>query len=489
VLPRAETGARLDDRYRLDDLLHTSSPVATLWRATDEVLGRPVAARIVTDQSREQSDAVLAAAARAGVVPDARWVRVLDVGTGSAEGGRHSVWVISEWVEGPALATVIREHPLRGPVATAIVLSCAQAVEAAQQHGATHGVLHPDEIVLPADGNPRITGLELSLALRAETHPALRAESDSALRAESDAVLRPQPHYDDQRGLGGLLYAALTGRWPLPGWDGLPHATRGDLIHPRHHRHRIDRTLDEIAARALSGGYPDAATMAADLAGLPLAPLHPPPPEPEDPRGKLWSRVAWRVVPPLMVAGVGLGAWTLGSELGRVPSPARAVAPSFPQPRQSAGKVTTRVVWSTPPHIVSFDPEGDGAEDPGGVGLAVDDDPSTMWNTDTYVGKPQFGGLKQGVGLLLDLGRPTTVDDAQLLLSAPGADLQIRAGSVRPTQASDLPVVASRNDSPEAVRLALTNPVRARYWLLWITSLPKVDGGYRLGVAEIALLH
>ena len=91
--------------------------------------------------------------------------------------------------------------------------------------------------------------------------------------------------------------------------------------------------------------------------------------------------------------------------------------------------------------------------------------------------------------MLLDLRHPTTVDVAQLLLSAPGSDFEIRAGSVRPTQASDLPVVASRTDSPAAVRLTLAAPVRARYWLLWITSLPKAGSGYRLGVAEIALLH
>jgi putative peptidoglycan lipid II flippase len=190
-----------------------------------------------------------------------------------------------------------------------------------------------------------------------------------------------------------------------------------------------------------------------------------------------------------VVAVIGLGAWTLGSDLGRVPSPARAVAPSFPQPRQSTGKLTTRVVWSNPPRITSFDPQGDGSEDPGGVGLAVDDDPSTEWTTDTYYGRPNFGGLKQGVGLLLDLRHPTEVSVAQLLLSAPGADFQIRAGSVRPTQPSDLPVVASRTDSPAQVRLSLSSPVRARYWLLWITSLPKAGTGYRLGVAEIALLN
>jgi hypothetical protein len=464
VQPSAVPGTRLDDRYRLESLLHHSGPEASFWRATDEVLGRPVAVRIVTGRTAAECRELTAAATRAGRVPDARWVRVLDVGS-EPTGDLLTVWVVSEWVDGPSLATVVRQSTLSGPAATALVASCAQAVTAAQDQGASHRALHPGEVVLPADGSPRLTGLELSVALR------------------------PSPGYDDTVGLGGLLYAALTSRWPLPGWDGLPAPRRGDGLHPRKQRRSVSRELDEIVARALSGGYPDAAGFATDLGRLPMAPLNPAPVDPEERHDRRWRRVTWRVVPPLLVAAIGFGAWTLGSDLGRVPSPARAVAPSFPQPRQSTGTSAAQVVWSTPPHITSFDPEGDGAEDPGGVGLAVDDDPSTEWTTDTYVGNPVFGGLKHGVGLLLDLGRPTTVDVAQLLLSASGAGVEIRAGSVAPQQADDLPVVASRTDSPTALRLKLATPVRARYWLVWFTSLPKADSGYRLGVAEIALLH
>jgi hypothetical protein len=77
-----------------------------------------------------------------------------------------------------------------------------------------------------------------------------------------------------------------------------------------------------------------------------------------------------------------------------------------------------------------------------------------------------------------------------LLLSAPGASVEIRAGSVAPQRASDLRIVASRVGSTAAVRLKLATPVKARYWLVWFTALPKSgDDLYRLGVAEIALLH
>ena len=52
-----------------------------------------------------------------------------------------------------------------------------------------------------------------------------------------------------------------------------------------------------------------------------------------------------------------------------------------------------------------FDPEGDGEpENDSDVPLAFDGDPSTAWSTLEYRGSPDFGNLKDGVGLLLDLG-------------------------------------------------------------------------------------
>jgi hypothetical protein len=210
--------------------------------------------------------------------------------------------------------------------------------------------------------------------------------------------------------------------------------------------------------------------------------------ENESPRRDRWRRVAWWVVPPLLITGIGFASWAAGSDLGKVPGEDRATAPAFPQPHsRGAG---TRLVWTTPPTVTSFDPEGNGVEDPGGVGLVVDDDPSTSWSTDIYHGNAHFGSLKDGVGLLVDLGRGKNVDTARLLMSAPGADIEIRAGNDRPAEADDLPIVGSRQDSPASLTLRLTAAVTARYWLIWITSLPQSGAGdYSLSISELALLH
>jgi hypothetical protein len=195
------------------------------------------------------------------------------------------------------------------------------------------------------------------------------------------------------------------------------------------------------------------------------------------------------LVPPLLVLVIAGGAWTVGSDLGRVPSTARthhaALPPATPA---TPGAQALRLVWRTPPDISDFDPEGDGEENPDSVGFAVDHDPSTSWTTDRYQNSSHFGGLKDGVGLLLDLGHPVEVRSAELALTAAGAGVELRAGDVRPRAASDLTLLTTSGRAPAQVSWTLPHPTRARYWLVWFTNLPKVDGGYRVGVTDIALM-
>lgn len=464
--------AVLDERYHLDRQLRTRAGVE-FWRATDTILDRTVAIHLVAGLTKAAAAELTAAAGRAGQVPDARWVRVLDVGS-RTEARRTTVWIVSEWVDGTSLADTVRREPLRPPAAATVVLACSQAVSAARRAGAAPGGLYPEEVLLTADGQTRLTGLELRRALAAAGQGAGPAPGD----------------LDDTRALGGLLFAALTGRWPLPFGSSLPPPRRGDGLHPRQQRRGVPRDLDEITATALTGRYPDPDALGRALSGVPLANPTLEADDPDHPARDRIRRIAWWVIPPLLVAAAGLTAWEVGSNLGKVPGADRTT-PTLARPHNDGNKRSgsTRV-WSAPPTVSSFDPDGDRTEDPGGTGLAVDADPSTAWSTDTYHGSPRFGGLKPGVGLLIDLGRPKRVSAARLQVLQAGADVELRAGDTRPQQATDLPIVGRVSDLPSTDRIALTDSTTARYWLLWITSLPKTGSDdYSLGVAEVALLH
>jgi len=103
-------------------------------------------------------------------------------------------------------------------------------------------------------------------------------------------------------------------------------------------------------------------------------------------------------------------------------------------------------------------------------------DPATPWNTDWYT-TAQFGNLKTGTGLLVDLGRTVTATKVTIRLgSASGADLQVRAG----TSPGDLSTVAHTSGAGGTVRLSLATPAAVRYVLIWFTLLPPdADGTYQ----------
>jgi hypothetical protein len=390
-------------------------------------------------------------------------------------------------VDAPSLATTLRGDPLHPAVATEITRQCAEALEAAERADCPHGRLHPDQVLLPAGGVPRITGLGLAAAIDGiyETGDVQAvADPASDIRAFDIRAL-------DIRALGGLLFAALTGRWPLPGWSGLPSVDvrAASATRPRLIRAGISRDLDETTHRMLTGAYPDAHACVRALSVLPTQPLDRPMEPATDVGPNPWRRWAWRVVPPVVVVAVGLTGWAVGSELGRVPSSARQRQAALPPAHASApGGGRAHLVWRQPPATTGFDPEGDGEENDDEAGLAVDRDRSTSWTTDLYHANSHLGGLKSGVGLLLDLGRPRSVQVAALALSAAGSDVEIRAGDQAPTAAADLPLIARRDQAPQRTKLSFDHPVRARYWLVWFTNLPPDSGGFRIGVVEVALL-
>lgn len=468
--PPAAPGLRIDDRYCLDQIRAEHTPAdgvsTTLWRAIDTALDRNVALLLVTGLNRTRHKAVVAAATRASQVPDGRFVRILDVGTADLAAGR-TTWMATEWVEAPPLTAAVRDEPLAPAVATEVVRQCAEALAVAEQHGCRHGWLHPDQVLLPASGLPRITGLEVAAALHNDEGG------------------------DDTRSLGGLLFAALTGRWPLSGRTGLPGVDERVAHDPRPRliRGGLSRDVDDVAHAMLVGRHPDARSCARALGALPTRPLDAPPATAATGEQTALNRWAWRVVPPLAVLAIGLAGWAIGSELGRVPTEARQHHAALPPAHASApGAGRLHLVWRSPPAVTSFDPEGDGQEDDDAAPLAVDRDPTTVWTTDLYKNDSHLGGLKSGVGLLVDLGRPRSVRVAELALSRAGSNVEIRAGDDPPQQPSDLRLIDTRNQAPARTRMTLQAPERARYWLVWFTNLPPDGGGYRIGVAEVALL-
>ena len=140
---------------------------------------------------------------------------------------------------------------------------------------------------------------------------------------------------------------------------------------------------------------------------------------------------------------------------------------------------------------IDFDPEGDGSENPEVVADAIDPDPATAWRTLEYRGNPELGGLKSGVGLVLDLGTQREVSAVQVLLRGGPTSLQVLAapgqGSI-PSSRAGFTLVGRSNAPAGRSTIPVADGTRSRYVALWFTRLPQIaSGDYQAKVAGVAV--
>jgi hypothetical protein len=131
--------------------------------------------------------------------------------------------------------------------------------------------------------------------------------------------------------------------------------------------------------------------------------------------------------------------------------------------------------------VAAFGPKGisDG-DNPDDAYRAVDDG-AQPWSSSWYY-SPEFGNLRAGTGLLLDMGKTVTVSSVQLNLGGqPGAAVQVRVGNV--AVLGDMFTVSTAADVGGTVRLPTEVRASGRYVLIWFTALPPIgQGRYQVSV-------
>jgi hypothetical protein len=124
-------------------------------------------------------------------------------------------------------------------------------------------------------------------------------------------------------------------------------------------------------------------------------------------------------------------------------------------------------------------PEGESDGDhPGLASYVIDRHSAIAWITHWYA-TARFGNLKDGTGLLLDMGKQVTIRQIELALGGSpgfwGASLEIRIGDT-PSLASTAPV-AEATDVGGWLSKELRSPVTGRYIQIWFTKLPRNSWG------------
>jgi dolichyl-phosphate-mannose-protein mannosyltransferase len=121
--------------------------------------------------------------------------------------------------------------------------------------------------------------------------------------------------------------------------------------------------------------------------------------------------------------------------------------------------------------------------------LAIDNNLSTAWKTQWYLGEPVFGGLKRGSGLILDMGRTVRLSSVRVTFGpVPGADVQIKVGNSDPRSAAAVSAMTTvvRADNIGGTHTFTLRPwATGRYVLIWFTRLPPEAGAPGRYQAEI----
>jgi hypothetical protein len=480
----------LGSRYELHERIETSTTSSsrlTAWRAYDTTLRRQVRLDVHRPGGTEAAR-FLDTAYAAGAVTHPALARVLDV---VDEGDQ--AYVVSAWIEGTSMTTLLAESALDPDQAVSLIGQLADGVVAAHRTGSTVGVLRPDHLLVTHSG---------AVTLVRVTRPG------------------PTP-IDDVRGLGSLLYAALTGRWPLDtGGAGLPAAptANGRLCTPRQLRAGIPSDLSVLTMRALYPDHPGGISSAADFADALAARSGPLPPdllpfrtaEPADdlpPRQREPRRNGTRMIAPLAGALVlGLVAWLVVSVVSGSKHPGGRPAAAAPSPHQSSQSATAGGTTATKPStpakkplqavkagsVASLNPFGHppGDDNAAKVSLASDGNPGTSWLTDPYLRSAKFGNLKPGTGLLFDMGSAVAIRQIRISTPTPGISLQVLAADSPDQQPSAMTVIGSKSKVGTSVTVSTSSSTPHRYWVVWLTELAQTpQGEFQGGVSEVSFLR
>ncbi len=483
-----EPGTRLSGRYRLEELVRQSGG-SSLWRAIDEILARPVAVRTFSPDFPHVSE-VVTAARGASRLTDPRLSQVFD-----ADDSEQPAYVVSEWVTGETLEAMILAHgPIEPGRAATLLSEASEALAAAHLAGLSHLRLTPRDLLWTTGNTVKILGLAVDGALA-------RAGTDD-------------PALVDTRGLGAMLYAALTGYWPGPENDPtrgkLPPAPsiNDELCGPRQVVPGIPPALDLVVCRALDLRLPagqapltSPAALAEALAMVPRVPLPlfagfsapppaavpraqpveprtrpmvPPPPAPEyAPRPSSNRRpVLLGAAGLAAVVLLGLGALALSqgdgsgqNRQGGANPPGTKATTSAP----SAAKLTVRSANALDDPNPAQKAHADTRilQNPGAV---IDGKAKTVWKSSVYR-SAGFGNYERGLGVVLDMGSTVKVDRVEVSLhGAGGATLELKIGDSPTLDA--LKTTSTKTTSPGVLTMPNSKGLTGRYVLLWFSSAP-----------------
>lgn len=533
----SEPGTRLGGRYRLEDRIAAGAGWDA-WKAIDETLARAVTVFTFAQGFPRIVDVVTAARA-ASRLTDTRLAQVFDV-----EDAWDRAYIVMEWAAGETLGDLLSAGPLEPSRGARMIAEAAAALSSAHAAGVAHMCLSPGSVRWSQTGEVKVVGLGIDAALSgavaedpvlADTHglgrllyaaltgcwpgtdyPALppAPTSDGEPRSPrqvvagipmtfSDLACRAM-HLQSREGsppvvtpgeLASALMAALPPA-PIPSAPP-PPAHRGrraearenssdDPYWPGRERSGVytgDWQFDD-EARSETGraGYQDRTLGggANDFKGA----------ERRGHRGgarsrgqRDWPFLGATKLPVKVIAAAGVLVVAVVASV--------TLWPGASAQHQASGHHRTKTVPTTsittlvPVSATGFDPLTSAKDDRGNentqyASYAIDSSMQSAWDSQWYK-TAEFGGLKAGVGLVLDMGKPVTFRLVLVTFGAiPGADVKLLVGDSVTRSAANLEsmtTIAAANDVSGPVTFRISGSAAGRFLVIWFTKLPPKPGG------------
>ncbi len=456
-------GELIAGRYEVEELVG-SGGMSSVYRAHDRLLERTVALKILHEQFTRDDGYVERFRREARAVAQLTHPNIVTVIDRGEQDGRQ--FIVFEYVHGMNLKELVeQEGPLPPGEVIELALQIARGLAFAHEQGLVHRDVKPQNVLLDADGRAKVTDFGIARALDVDGMTITGTiMGTSNYIAPEQARGEPVDEQTDVYSLGCVLYELLAGEVPFDGDNFVAVAMRhvnDPVPSVREVRPDVPPRLDWAIQQAMAKDPGDRFDSMADFAAE-LEACHAEldgaegatmiVPRAAAPRRRrqgptrrrrlgIWPAVLIGVVLAAVAGGV-VGALTLGGGGSGSASPPR---PSGPVRFASAS---------------AYDPLGDGHEHDEDARNAIDSDPTTFWQTETY---QSFD--KAGVGLALQAARPVSPKTMTVITDTPGFTAEIRAG--------DSPSTAKTVADSQTMEATTTFKLRrgGRWFVIWITDL------------------
>ena len=205
----------LGDRYLLGEVIGRGG-MADVYRATDQLLHRPVAIKVLRDTADDESDRrrFTAEATTLARLNHVNLVMVLDAGITAEQ-----PYLVMELVDGPTLGSRGQDGPLPVDEVGKIGAQMADALAYAHREGVVHRDVKPGNVLLGSDGRARLADFGIA---RLIGDTVRHTKTGHAIG--TPAYLSPEQVLGDEvtpaadvYSLGLVLLEALTGERAYPG--------------------------------------------------------------------------------------------------------------------------------------------------------------------------------------------------------------------------------------------------------------------------------